>query len=319
MPAAIRMANGYTYYPGGFNHAVNMKKSSNPTNKMIERSPEESEYMRRLNTYGKYWADKGEDPVPNPDSGSSIKWVSKDTAYKMQRAMDKGEFNYAGTGLRADARDFVRNTGKKISLEGRRISVGYKEGQRQYNKKHGENGNAFGRTMAGVGGAVKNTTAYRVGKAAVSKAGEMLSKGAGWVGDKAVKGYNKIKETAFGKGVGTVAGAVAGAGRKVGGAVVGAGKKVGGAVVGAGKAVGGGFVSAAKAIYNSPVGKAARTAGKAALSAGSAVVGAVGTALGKIRDFFGNAYTNIRDKFTKGRNKGKSNGSSTAPKGSVSA
>ena len=273
MPVAIKMANGTAYYPEGFQHfGFGKSKSSGGTYVSNSRSGggRESEYMRRYNTYGQYWADKGEDPVPNPDSGSPIKWVSRDTAAKMQRSIDEGAFDYAGSGragtVSDSARNFVKNAPNKLKYEGAKIRAGYGRGTYDYDQAHKnadgtQGGNKFGRTMAGVGGAVKSSAAYKAGAAAVKKAGEMLANGPGRVirgemnrvkrgGDMAVYKYNREHTYKDGRQGGNAIGRTA---------------------------------ARLKGMMKYSA------AGQAALKAGGAIVGAVGKAINRIKDFFNSA------------------------------
>ena len=304
MPAAIRMANGYTYYPDGFEHWGKARGVGSGSNMSSMSSAAAQAYENSMIRQGYI-------PNPRKDLRPDWDWVLPSTA-KMLEAQ----------GAAIDAGKAVKNAAVK---EGQTIKTAYTAGTRAYDlekSKEGKEGNAFGRTMAGVGaaasrtavargvrneyrnvssgaqtgaqearneyikkhssaknpysgstfglkaagvmggikGGIKASTAYKVGKAAVGRAGEMLATGAGWVKDKAVRGYNKVKS------------------------VVGAAP---GAIVDTAKKVGGGAVSIAKKIAGSPVGRAARTAGKAVLNAGGKVVGVVGGALGRIKDFFG--------------------------------
>ena len=310
MPVAIRMANGATYYPEGFEHFSNPFKKQKTPQTLRPTNPtgggKESEYMRRYTTYGKYWADKGEDPVPNPDSGSPIKWVSKDTAAKMQRSIDEGTFDYAKSGK---VGDFVKNAPHKLKYEGAKIKAGYGRGTYDYDQAHKnadgtQGGNRFGRTAAGVAGAVKSSTAYKAGAAAVGKAAEMLGNAKEWAGKK----FDSAKKWAGGK----FDDAKKWAGGKFDNAKEWAGTKftnikdtVNGAagtawegIKGASGRVAKDFKNVAKAIGDTAVGQAALKAGKAALDAGGSVVGAVGGALQGIAKFFSGVYNTAKNNIT---------------------
>lgn len=324
MPAAIRMANGYTYYPGGFNHAAREAdwggSSGNSlyggSGRKLRTSPEDQyrEYMLSQgyveNTSGIYpnWKFVRKD-VLNKLNAMAAKQKAVDTVKGGAKAVgDAGKkaANAVGNAV-GDAGRSIRRGVKQEHLNLRRA---YTQGVGKYNQEHmnedgTQGGNAFGRTMAGVGGAVKASKAYKVGKAAVGAAGKMLST----AGKGIVKGARAVGSGIM-KGAGAVKDAV---GNEIQRLVYGArnGRRRYGLT--GGNAVGRTAAMVAGAIGNTTVGRAAKKAGRAVLNAGGTVVKKVGDALTSIKEFFGGAYTKVRGKVARAFNKGKDYDSAIGP------
>lgn len=311
MPAAIRMANGYTYYPGGFNHAAREAdwggSSGNSlyggSGRKLRTSPEDQyrDYMLSQgyveNTSGIY---------PN------WKFVRKDVLTKLnamaakQKAVDtvKGAANaVVGTGKKV--KNAFVNEGKNISTSASEELNAYNRKNWDYDRKTGTRtytGNKLGQAAAVARGAIKGTTAYKVGKAAVGTAGKMLA--------------------TAGRGIKTAAGAVRDSVAKEF-RMIGYGGRLGrlqydrkhmnedgtqgGNVFGRTAATVGGAIAASK------VGQAARKAGRTVLNAGGTVVKKVGDALTSIKEFFRGAYTKVRGKVARAFNKGKDYDSAIGP------
>lgn len=325
MPAAIRMANGTTYYPGGFEHRADSGHGSN--GRYVPRYKADAGQMLREGWVRNSFKDLGYHP--------NVDWIRPETEAKWRaeyeasrKAVEKDlnsrqrkrDFNNAvnnavnevkaapGKAVNAaktaggavgnaakTAGDAIRNTsgykavsgaanavGTAIKNEGANIKRGAFKEQAEYVRTHPGDRNEFGYALAGAKGAIKGTTGYKVGKAAVTKAGTMLANGAGFVG-------RNIK-----KGAGFVGEKVSGAFNNIKGAVGKAAGNVAEFAKSAAGRVANDFKGIANAIGETALGKAARRAGETALRAGGNVVSAVGNALEGIVKFFGGAIDSAK-------------------------
>lgn len=109
-----------------------------------------------------HWMRVGEHPVENPDKSSKIRWVTKEHAARIEARMrteGKKSFNKAYGNTSNAVSGGINKVTDAIDLERRRVNVGSQIAKNNYNRANGENGNAVGRALAGMKGAIDASSA----------------------------------------------------------------------------------------------------------------------------------------------------------------